>query len=129
MTTTAPSHRICLDCDARLTRKNHHAVGLSLCDSCAERAGHENAHEDGHHAGTFVEGCPMCDDAEAPVEIILPSTDGSRDHIVSEPTGRKNIDHSACPHPATKAARAKCRKAIAQTMAEIKGLSNIHDHE
>jgi hypothetical protein len=82
----------------------------------------ENDHLDNGHP-TFVDGCPLCDDAEAPT-LVVPA-----EKAKVEPTGRKNIDHSACPHPPTKAARAKCRKAIAQTMAEIKSLSNIHDHE
>ena len=78
----------------------------------------ENDHLDNGHP-TFVQGCPMCDAAEAPV-LVVPAVTAK-----DVPTNRKNIDHSACSHPRTKAGRAACRKATAQVMIEISKL-DVH---
>lgn len=96
------------------------AMGFDMTDLDPALA--ENDHLDNGHP-TFVEGCPLCDDAEAPI-LVEPA-----DKPISRPTGRKNTDHSSCSHPRTKAGRAACRKATAKLMVDIENLKDIHDHE
>lgn len=121
MTAKPRTRRHCHDCGVDITTA-HKSDNPALCVDCYEAAGLENDHNDNGHP-EFVEGCPVCDDLEAPV-LVEPT-----EAPATKPTGRKNFDHSACRHESTKAARAKCRRAMGALMADIAALRDIHDHE
>jgi hypothetical protein len=74
----------CTECGTALTRRNR----------CAST--------DPEHYNTLCAACYECDDDminETPVPVVHTAT------------GRRNMSHAACSHPATTTARTACRRS------------------
>lgn len=104
MTTTRKAPATCIDCGRKLTSSNRDRSNRDMCTKCYEYAGHENWHDDEAHDETGpVEGCMVCE-GNAPT---APAAKAG--HTNGKPL--THTSHAGHDHPATKAARAACRKA------------------
>ena len=105
-TTRKPAH--CLDCGRKLTSSTRDDTNPSLCTACFEYAGWENTHNDEGH-----------DDSDDRFDGCCPVCTGNAPTAPAEKPGHSNgkplthTSHAGHDHPATKKARAACRKARA----------------
>lgn len=101
-TTRKPS--TCIDCGRKLTSSTRTPDHTDLCSFCFDLAGWENTHSDyGHDMTNRDENCPFCTG-----EGMTPPAQKTG-HINGKPL--THTSHAGHDHPATKAARAACRKA------------------
>lgn len=103
MTTTRNATN-CIDCGRKLTSSNRDRSNRDMCTACYEYAGHENWHDDeAHDESGPVEGCMVCEGnaPTAPAPRVV-NNSGTIDKTWSS--------HAGHDHPATRKARAACRK-------------------
>lgn len=111
-TTRKPTN--CSDCGTKLTSSTRTPDHTDLCAACYDYAGWENTHDDEGHDdmgngsvdNDIRSHCPVCK-GEAPT--AKPAKAG---HSNGKPLS--HTSHAGHDHPATKAARAACRKAAAK---------------
>lgn len=102
-TTRKPTN--CTDCN-KSPRGNRSPEHDDLCVRCFDLAALENEHQDGGHDDEANADCPMCDpDARKQHTAKAGHTNGKP---------LSHTSHAGHDHPATKAARAACRKAAAK---------------
>lgn len=108
MTTTRKASTHCIDCGRKLTSSTREMSNRDMCTACFDYAGWENTHSDYGHDDLDAndperEGCPVCE-GNAPV---APAEKAG--HTNGKPLS--HTSHAGHDHPATKSARAACRKA------------------
>lgn len=106
-TNRAPRPANCDYCGRKLTSSTRSSEQPESCAPCFDAAGWENDHQDGGHAdGDMMQDCPICNP-----DIIGQGTSRTG-HTNGKPLS--HTSHAGHDHPATKAARAACRKAAAK---------------
>jgi hypothetical protein len=98
-TTRKPTN--CTDCNKSL--RSNRSDNDDLCVRCYDLAALENDHQDGHHEDEAVADCLMCDPNARTQHTAKAG------HTNGKPLS--HTSHAGHDHPATKAARAACRKA------------------
>ena len=109
MTTTrkAPRPTNCDYCGRKLTSSTRSPEAPESCTVCYDAAGWENDHNDGgHEDGSMMSDCPICNP-----DIIGRNKNDKPGHSNGKPL--THTSHAGHDHPATKSARAACRKAQA----------------
>jgi hypothetical protein len=102
--TTNRTSATCPDCGVKLTSSTRSADNRDYCHDCYDYAGWENTHDDEAHDELSPDAdCRVCrgdvPGAKAP----------KAGHTNGKPLS--HTSHAGHDHPATKAARAACRKA------------------
>lgn len=99
--TTNRKPATCTDCGKSL--RSNRSDNDDLCIRCYDLAALENDHQDGNHEDGDEPDCLMCfPDARTQHTAKAGHTNG---------IAKTNTSHAGHDHPATKAARAACRKA------------------
>lgn len=95
----ASSFKNCATCGKRMNKINRSEENPELCKKCLEKAGIENAHQDGYHNDEADPNCADCN-----VEIQAEKV--KEEKVLKQP----HFSHKNCDHPRTPKDRAICRK-------------------